>query len=94
MIDNKQFEELWGQEERKGVLRRLQREYPAWQQRRRTALTAASSVAVVAVVAGITLSTLRAPRSTYDAVACNRSGIADGHWAEVAGNILILNCEF
>lgn len=91
MEDNMTFENLWEQEERQGLQRRLQREYPAWKHRRNTTLTAMASVAVMAVAAGITLSALHSPLSTYDSVACNRSGIADSHWAEVTGRILTLN---
>ena len=87
------FEELWEHEERQGLQQRLQQDYPAWLRRRRTALATVVSVAVVSVAAGITLSTLHSPLSTYDAVACNRSGIAEGHWADVAANILIMNSE-
>ncbi len=84
------FENIWEQEERQGLQRRLQQDYPAWLRRRRTALATIASVAVVSVAAGITLSTLHTPLSTYDAVACNRSGIAEDHWAKVASNILTM----
>ena len=84
------FENIWEQEERQGLQRRLQQDYPAWLRRRRTALATIVSVAVVSVAAGITLSTLHTPLSTYDAVACNRSGIAEDHWAKVASNILTM----
>ncbi len=93
MEHNMTFEELWEHEERQGLQQRLQQDYPAWLRRRRTALATVVSVAVVSVAAGITLSTLHSPLSTYDAVACNRSGIAEGHWADVAANILIMNSE-
>ena len=93
MIDNERFDELWEREERQAVQRRLQREYPHWQRRRRVTLTTIASVAVlVAVVLPTILYPL--PTKQFDSVVCNRSGIADGHWVEVAGNILILNCEF
>ena len=93
MEHNMTFDSIWEQEERQGLQQRLRQDYPSWLRRRRTALATVVSVAVVSVAAGITLSTLHSPLSTYDAVACNRSGIAEGHWADVAANILIMNSE-
>lgn len=87
------FDSIWEQEKQQGLQQRLRQDYPAWLRRRRTALATVVSVAVVSVAAGITLSTLHSPLSTYDAVACNRSGIAEGHWVDVAANILIMNSE-
>ena len=83
------FEEFWEQEERKGLLHRMRDDYPLWHRRRRIRRTALASVAVVAV-AGFSLFTFSLPDAPhcYDAVCCNRSGIAEGHWAEVASNIL------
>ncbi|MBR6898724.1 MAG: hypothetical protein IKN29_00355 [Bacteroidales bacterium] len=89
-MDEKHFEELWEQEERQGLQRRLQQEYPAWQQRRRVRRTALASVAVV-LVAGFSFFNFQfsTPKS-YDSVACNRSGIAEGHWAAEASRILTI----
>lgn len=89
-MDEKHFEELWEQEERQGLQRRLQQEYPAWQQRRRVRRTALALVAVV-LVAGFSFFNFQfsTPKS-YDSVACNRSGIADSHWANEAGRILTI----
>ena len=88
----KTFDELWEQEERQGLQQRLQSDYPAWQRRRRQRITLACTFAVV-VVAGITFNLHLSTPKNYDGVACNRSGIADTHWADVAANILISNCE-
>lgn len=89
-MDEKHFEELWEQEERQGLQRRLQQEYPAWQQRRRVRRTALASVAMV-LVAGFSIFNFHfsTPKS-YDSVACNRSGIAEGHWAAEASRILTI----
>lgn len=89
-MDEKLFEELWEQEERRGLQRRLQQEYPAWRQRRRVRRTALASVAVV-LVAGFSIFNFHfsTPKS-YDSVACNRSGIAEGHWAAEASRILTI----
>lgn len=80
------FEELWKQEERRGVEQRLQREYPAWKRlRQRTAMMAAA----VAVMVAVAVPLLKPATPTdFDRVYCNRSGIADAHWANTAGKIL------
>ena len=85
------FDQLWEQEERQALQQRLRQEYPRWQRARRVRRTAVASVAVL-LVAGITLSTFHFPLSTrnYDSVACNRSGIAEGHWAAEASRILTI----
>lgn len=89
-MDEKHFEELWDQEERQGLQRRLRQEYPAWQQRRRVRRTALASVAMV-LVAGFSFFNFKFSTSkSYDSVACNRSGIADSHWANEAGRILTI----
>ncbi len=82
------FENIWEQEERQGLQRRLQQDYPAWQRRRRRSRTALASIAVL-VVAGFSIFNFQfSTHRKYDNVACNRSGIAEDHWAEVASNIL------
>ena len=85
------FDNLWEQEEKQGLQHRLRQEYPRWRRARRVRRTAVASVAVL-LVAGITLSTFHFPLSTrnYDSVACNRSGIAEGHWAAEASRILTI----
>jgi hypothetical protein len=83
-----QFDELWEQEERQGLQRRLQQDYPAWTQRRKRHRTVAATVAVL-MVAGVTVLNTQYPSpKSYDGIACNRSGIAEGHWATVAADIL------
>ncbi len=83
------FEELWEREERQGLQRRLQQDYPVWQHRRKQRRTALVAVVVaVAVISPLTF--LLSPTRNYDFVACNRNGIAEGHWADVAGNILTM----
>ncbi len=89
MEHNMTFEELWEHEERQGLQQRLQQDYPAWQRRRRLRRGVLASVTVVAVVAVILPFTFHlSPLTSYDYVCCNRSGIADAHWADVASNIL------
>lgn len=85
------FDQLWEQEERQALQHRLRQEYPRWRRARHVRRTAVASVAVL-LVAGITLFTFHFPLSTrnYDSVACNRSGIAEGHWAAEASRILTI----
>ena len=82
------FEELWEHEERQGLQQRLQQDYPAWLRRRRQQRTALAGIAVL-MVAGFSIFNFQSSSSKdYDYVACNRSGIAEGHWATVAAEIL------
>jgi hypothetical protein len=87
MEHNMTFDSLWEQEERQGLQQRLQQDYPAWLRRRQQRRTA---VATVAMLVAIILPTFHhiLPSKHYDAVACNRSGIAESHWADVAAQIL------
>ncbi len=81
------FDCIWEQEERQGLQQRLRQDYPAWQRRRKQRLTALATIVVMMAVAlPAVLNSL--PSKQYDTVACNRSGIAEGHWAKVASNIL------
>lgn len=87
------FDSIWEQEEQQGLQQRLRQDYPAWLRRRRQRRTALASIAVLAV-AGFSFFNFQSSTSKdYDYVACNRSGIADAHWADVAANILIMNSE-
>ena len=82
------FEELWEHEERQGLQQRLRQDYPSWLRRRRQSRTALATVAVL-MVAGVTVLNTQYPSpKNYDGIACNRSGIAEGHWAAVASDIL------
>ena len=82
------FEELWEHEERQGLQQRLRQDYPVWLRRRRQRRTALAGIAVL-LVAGVSIFNFQFSISKdYDSVACNRNGIAEGHWAKVASNIL------
>lgn len=84
------FDSIWEQEERQGLQQRLRQDYPAWLRRRRVRRTALASIAVLAV-AGFSIFNFQFSSSKeYDYVCCNRSGIAEGHWAKVASNILTI----
>ena len=84
------FDSIWEQEEQQGLLRRLRHDYPAWLRRRRQRRTALASIAVL-VVAGISIFNFQFSTSKdYDYVCCNRGGVADAHWADVASHILTI----
>lgn len=84
------FDSIWEQEERQGLQQRLRHDYPAWLRRRRQRRTALASIAAL-VVAGFSIFNFQFSASKeYDYVCCNRSGIAEGHWAKVASNILTI----
>lgn len=90
MIDEKHFDELWEKAEVEKYTESLSAEYPAWLRRRHQRRTALATVAVL-VVAGFSIFNFQPSTSKdYDYVACNRSGIAEGHWAKVASNILTI----
>ena len=89
-MNNMTFDSIWEQEERQGLQQRLRQDYPAWLRRRRQRRTALVGVAVL-VVAGLSFFNFQSSTSKdYDYVACNRSGIAESHWAKVASNILTI----
>lgn len=88
MEHNMTFDSIWEQEERQGLQHRLRQDYPAWLRRRRQRRTALASIAVLAV-AGFSFFNFQSSTSKdYDHVVCNRSGIAEDHWATIAANIL------
>ena len=82
------FDKNWEHEEQQGLLQRLRGERGTWAKRRRTQRTVLASVAVLAVAAVPLIDYSMAADKRYDGVVCNRSGIADSHWADVAGHIL------
>lgn len=87
-MNNMTFDSIWEQEERQGLQQRLQQDYPAWLRRRRQRHTALATIAVLAV-AGFSFFNFQSSTSMdYDYICCNRSGIAEGHWATVAADIL------
>ena len=84
------FDSIWEQEEQQGLQQRLRQDYPAWLRRRHQRRTALATIAVLAV-AGFSFFNFQSSTSKdYDYVACNRSGIADAHWADVASHILTI----
>ncbi len=86
MMTEQQFEELWQRAEAMPHAGRLTKELAAWKRRRqRTALTLGAALALAAAAV---LWTKPAVPEGFEGVYCNRTGMADIHWANVAANIL------
>ena len=88
MMTEQEFEALWQRAEAAPHAERLTQEYGPWLRRRRTQRTVLATVAVLAVAAVPLIDYSMAADKRSDGVVCNRSGIADSHWADVAGHIL------
>ena len=84
------FDELWEREERQGLERRLQRDYPAWRHTRRTRISIIASVALVAVISFSIFNLQFSISRNYDSICCNRNIFPESHWAEMASNILTI----
>lgn len=93
MMNEREFERLWERAEAESHASMLAAEYPAWRQKQRRTTGIVAGIALVAVAGIFTFNYQFSNHQGYDYVACNRSGIADSHWAGVAANILISNCE-
>lgn len=90
-MEDKRFEELWERAQVERYVSRLQSEYPAWLRRRRVVHSALVGLAVL-IVAGVSIYTFQYSKKSlhpkYEAVCCNRSGITDEQWVDMAANIL------
>ena len=87
-MNEKQFEELWVKAEAGSHAEKLAAEYPVWRQKTRRTLSMAAGVALVlAVATPIALS----PSATgnYNKVYCNRAGIQDQQWVNLAEELLM-----
>ena len=82
------FDELWETEERQGLEKRLQRDYPVWRRQRRTRRSIIASVALVAVISFSIFNFQFSISKKYDSVCCNRNTFPESHWVDVASNIL------
>ena len=88
MMNDRDFEQLWERAEAEGHAARLTAEYPDWRHKTRRTLSMAAGVALVlAVATPIALS----PSATgsYNKVYCNRTGIQDQQWVDLADELLM-----
>ena len=87
-MNEKQFEELWVKAEAESHAEKLAAEYPVWRQKTRRTLSMAAGVALVlAMATPIAMS----PSATgnYNKVYCNRAGIQDQQWVNLADELLM-----
>lgn len=89
MMTDEQFEELWQRAECEQHAKRLTAQYPAWRAKRRRATgIAMASVALVAIVVPLTMQG-HLQHEQYAKVYCNRTGIADQQWVDLAAEMIL-----
>ena len=89
-MDEKRFEELWQRAEAEGYASKMASEFPAWLRRRNHRRTVSIAVAVLGIAGFSILYSQSSIPDGYDYVCCNRGGVADAHWADVASHILTI----
>lgn len=87
-MNEKQFEELWVKAEAERHAEKLAAEYPVWRQKTRRTLSMAAGVALVLAVA-TPIAMLPSATGNYNKVYCNRAGIQDQQWVNLADELLM-----
>lgn len=88
-MNDEQFSRLWAEAEAAGLGRRLAKDYPAWvRRRRRNGGLAVMTVAVLALAVPLLMPASSA--RSYDSVVCNRSGIDESQWVDLAAEMLTI----
>lgn len=91
-MDKERFEEIWELAEADRYGQRLAAEYPAWRARRNRVV---GMLAVAVIAVGVAVPLLRTGLPTtpthdgYTASVCNRTGIADQYWVDMADQLLM-----
>ena len=89
-MKEQRFDELWDLAGVESHAAKLASEYPLWRTRRRRTAGMVAGVALVIAVALPVLMPHRNNNNTYYAkVYCNRTGIADQHWVDLADELLL-----
>lgn len=83
------FDDLWEQEERQALKKRLLHEYPTWK-RHRARRRALAAVALMAVVVLAPFTIHLSPSRGYDSVCCNRTTFPESHWVDLSAAILTI----
>lgn len=86
-MNEKQFEELWVKAEAESHAEKLAAEYPVWRQKTRRTLSMAAGVALVLAVA-TPIALAPSANVNYNKVYCNRAGIQDQQWVNLADELL------
>lgn len=90
-MKEEQFDELWARAEAEKYAAALAAEYPAWRGRQRKRMGVA---AMVLVLAGASLPMMLTGTNNtvlhegYAMAYCNKSGIGDQYWVDLAGDML------
>lgn len=85
-MNEQKFEQLWQRAEAESHASRLAGEYPAWRTRRRRT---AGMAAVAAVMLAVAVPALAPHHSSYGNVYCNRTGMAEKQWVDLASDMLL-----
>ena len=89
-MNEQRFEELWNRAEVEGYASRLASEYSAWRTKTRRTAGMVAGVALVVVLAVPALMPHKTMDRTYSAnVYCNRTGIDNQHWVDLADELLL-----
>jgi len=90
-MNEQRFEELWQRAEGAEHGRRLAEEYPVWRQHRRRNLGVAASLAVIVAVALPLMNPSHnvAASDSYTMAYCNRTGITNQYWVDMADALLM-----
>ncbi len=83
------FDRIWDEAEAAAQGRRMAAEYPGWLRRRRRN-GGLAMMAVVLMVAAVPMLTMRSDVRGYDRVVCNRDGMSDAQWADLAAEMLTI----
>ncbi|MBQ8703792.1 MAG: hypothetical protein IJ524_05410 [Bacteroidales bacterium] len=88
VLTDNEFDQLWQEASARSQGHRLSEGYGQWQRNRRRTL---GTLAMLTVLAAVALPLLTgSPRNdVYEHVYCNRTGVADGQWAELADALLM-----
>lgn len=88
-INEQQFEQLWEQAALRPVIDEMNEGLPAWYRRRRQNRNRAFGFVALCLLGGTVLMTVLPQDKRYDSVACNRPGMTDEQWLQIADDMLI-----
>ncbi len=95
-MKEEQFDDLWMRAEAGRYARSLMAEYPGWRRRQRRRVAAAAALVVLAGAALPLLNgvlPLGGADGEYLAAHCNKAGIGEDYWVDLAGDLLAESLE-